>query len=297
MRHKIEQGSEAWHQLRSQKIGASDAASIMGVCPYGKTAYQLWEEKTGIAKRPESNSAMRRGSALEEEARRLFIEQTGIYVEPAVCTSDAEGYDFMMASYDGLSLCGEIAVEIKCPKREFHDMARHGEVPAGYIPQLQHQIFVNNIKKMFYASYNGENLIIIEVKRDDIYIKTLLEQEKSFYEHLSSFEPPALQPNDYTTRVDDEWVRTASNCIVYAAKMKEFEELYEAERLKLIELAQGENCVGGGLRLSRSIVKGRIDYKKIPELKGVNLEKYRNERAIKYTIKPEKNGISDGFVF
>jgi putative phage-type endonuclease len=287
MRHNLEQGSEAWHQLRSQKIGASDAAAIMGACPYGKSAYQLWEEKIGISKRPEANLAMRRGSALEEEARRLFIEQTGIYVEPAVCTSDTEGYDFMMASYDGLSLCGEIAVEIKCPKREFHDMARHGEVPKGYMPQLQHQIFVNNIKKMYYASYNGENLIILEVKKDEAYISTLLEREKHFFHCIMSLEAPELQPTDYTTRVDDEWVRTASNCMVYAAKMREFEELYEAEKKKLIELSQGENCVGGGIRLTRTVVKGRIDYKKIPQLEGVEIEQYRSKGSVRYAIKPE----------
>jgi len=59
-------------------------------------------------------------------------------------------------------------------------------------------------------------------------------------------------------------------------------------RNDLIEMAQGSNCRGGGIKLSKVVSKGTIDYKAIPELAGVDLEKYRKKPTECWKITQEK---------
>ena len=40
-------------------------------------------------------------------------------------------------------------------------------------------------------------------------------------------------------------------------------------------MSGGKSCVGGGVKVSSVVRKGHVDYSSIPELAGVDLEKYR----------------------
>lgn len=59
-------------------------------------------------------------------------------------------------------------------------------------------------------------------------------------------------------------------------------------RNELIEMAQGSNCRGGGIKLSKVVSKGTIDYKSIPELIGIDLEKYRKKPTECWKITQDK---------
>jgi len=78
----LTQQTPQWHEMRKSMIGASDAPVIMGVSPW-KTQHQLWLEKLGLYKQ-ESGWHMQRGLELEEGARNLFREITGIRILPDV---------------------------------------------------------------------------------------------------------------------------------------------------------------------------------------------------------------------
>ena len=64
---------EQWLEARRSGIGASDAASVLGLSPY-KTNVQLWEEKIGktIPSDISDNPAVAYGKAAEEVLRELF---------------------------------------------------------------------------------------------------------------------------------------------------------------------------------------------------------------------------------
>jgi hypothetical protein len=57
--------------------------------------------------------------------------------------------------------------------------------------------------------------------------------------------------------------------------MEILQQKEESLRGQLISLSQNQNSAGGGVRVSKLTRKGNVDYKKIPELKAVNLDEYR----------------------
>lgn len=187
---KLEQRSLAWHDLRRNSIGASDAPTIMG---YNSrcTPYQLWRRKLSLDPCEPTNERMQRGIDLEEPARHLFMSVHGMFVAPEVFIHDQ--YEWMIASLDGITLDNKIVVEIKCPGKTDHSSALKGRVPKKYIPQLQHQLEVTKAEKVLYFSYNPEMEIkhaTIEVYPDQAFIEQMLEKEKVFWRCLENLERP-----------------------------------------------------------------------------------------------------------
>jgi hypothetical protein len=72
-----------------------------------------------------------------------------------------------------------------------------------------------------------------------------------------------------------EWRSAVSAWKIIKDRMKEDEELEKICREGLIYLSNGKSSKGCGISLTKVFKKGNIDYSKIPELKGVDLEKYR----------------------
>lgn len=178
---EILQNTTKWRSFKQTKIGASDAPVIMGDSPW-KTPRDLFEEKLGLRAPSITTSYMQRGIDLEPKARECFEKMTGIYVMPKTMVSDE--IEWMMASLDGIDFEGENIVEIKCPGKKDHSTALKGEIPKKYKAQLQHQMKVCELEKMFYFSFDGEEGIVLEVERDDEYLEILIENERKFWEIL-----------------------------------------------------------------------------------------------------------------
>ena len=266
------QNTPEWIEMRRGKIGASDAPVIMGVSPW-KTPYQLWEEKLGIGKGQSDNHAMQRGRELEEKARQAFENHTGLIVVPQVIQHPE--YEWMIASLDGIDFAHKNMVEIKCPGKEDHQMAREGLIPPKYYPQLQHQMEVAGLIKMFYYSYDGLDGLCIEVYKDEKYVDKLIKEELEFWRYMQELEAPPMCDKDYTKKDDELWGAASE---LYR-KCREDLELLKAREEELREtiicLAGKSNATGAGIKLSRVIRKGGVDYKIIPELQQVNLDAYR----------------------
>lgn len=275
----IEQGSAEWMALRNNKIGASDAPVITGVSPW-KTPYQLWNEKMGLVEKKDlyiKNEAMK----VEIMARQKFIEEKGIEIFPAVALHDS--IPFMMASFDGLSKCGKIVLEIKLADKDDHEKAMDGIVPEKYYPQLQQQAKVSETDSVFYLSWKNEKSYkILEIERNDRYIKDMIQKEEAFWECMQNLEAPDLIDRDYIKRDDDEWTNLAREWI----ELSKIEDRKDQVRKRLIDLSQKKNSMGAGIRLSKIPKKGNIDYKSIPILNGIDLEPYR-----KGTIETFRIGI------
>lgn len=180
------QRSENWRKWRQDKIGGSDASSIMG-CGF-KAIGQLWEEKLGLRQPEKENKAMKRGNELEDEARAAFEAETGLVVFPMVCVHPE--HLFMVASLDGMTIEKDAAVEIKCPGMKTHMKTIKYGVPDYYFPQLQHQMAVTGLKEIYYFSYCPEidgsydMFALRRIIRNDEYIAKLIEREKRFMKIL-----------------------------------------------------------------------------------------------------------------
>lgn len=273
LRSDLVQGTDQWHEWRKGKIGASSVAGIMGLSPYA-TKLQTWE-KFKFNTSTDQNAAMKRGNDLEETARKKLNELTGIPFAP-MCIEHSE-ISWCIASLDGFyqDPAGKIfAAEIKCPGRRDHQTALEGHVPEHYYPQLQHIMALLHIDKMAYYSFDGEEGVLIWVKRDDVFIEAMIKAEADFIHSVRDFKPP--EP------CDDDWITSLDENAIYAAnrykEIQDIEDELELEKLALKEIliSQGHPRIKiGKVKVQKIKKRGHVDYMKIDLLKGIDLDPYR----------------------
>ncbi len=261
-------------ETRRNFIGSSDAPAIMEVSPWD-TPFTCWEKKVGLRQSIAPNSAMQLGIDLEEEARQEFERQTGLIVFPARFFHPE--HSWMCATLDGIDLERKHMVEIKCPGKEDHECAMDGVIPEKYIPQVMHQMIVLNLSCAFYFSWTPESSKIIEVNLDQYYCNTLLQKEISFWEHVQSLTPPPLTERDYVPRDDQDWHTKAQEWLILDSQLKNLQEKHDQVRKDLIAMSGKSNTVGSGIKMSRILRKGHVEYANIPELINVDLDKYRKQ--------------------
>lgn len=279
---ELEQGSPEWLAWRKTVITATDASIIRGNNPWD-TPYKCWQRKLGLIEEKKSNEAMERGKRLEPEARAQFIQKFGIDMIPVVAESSE--YEFLGASLDGLSTDKSSILEIKCGGSKLHYMAARGEIPQYYQDQMQHQLLVTGASKCFYYSYDGSDGICIEVLPDAEFKSTFLPQAREFWRCVALNEPPALQDSDYVNMSDmPAWAAFATEYRKINEQIKNLEGIKEAYRKELLNLCGDQNCLGEGIKVMKTYVRGRIDYDVIPELKGIDLDKYRKSSSTCWKI-------------
>lgn len=179
----IEQGSEAWLQLRLGKITASRITDVIAQVKSGEAAgrenYRIelvCERLTGKPTEGFTNAHMERGTELEpfarawyEVERNEFVKQVPFVDHPTIKNAGA--------SPDGI--IGEGLIEIKCPMAKTHiKYLLEDRVPAKYMPQMAWQMACTNSKWVDFISYCPEmpkdmQLFIKRYERDDAYIAEL----------------------------------------------------------------------------------------------------------------------------
>ena len=271
---------------RKRFIGASDAPIVMGVSPW-TTPYQLWQQKLDLVPPIEDNWAMRRGREQEPLAREAYSQKIGVTVCPKRLIHPE--IHFMLANMDGISDDGAACVEIKTPCEEDHYKAKQGEIPEKYYPQLQQQLEIRykryGFKTMDYFSWRDGEGVLIEVKYDEKYSKKLCTENKKFWNYVENLIAPPFTERDYIQRHDEKWLQAALQWKDSKEKAQEAKKLEEEAKAILIELSKGNNSMGGGIKIEKSICKGLVDYRSIPELKHVDLEKYRKPSYDRISIR------------
>lgn len=270
-------GSEEWFEKRRKSITSTDAAAILGISPWS-TALKKWEEKQGFRELPEKNEAMTRGLVLEPIALKAYNDLIGSDCAPAVVLHPY--CEWIMSSLDGLSSDGLTMVEIKCPGHKDHMLAKSGVIPDYYQAQCQHHLMVTDLKSMHYFSFFQEeflepDMVLINVERDETYQEKLMILYKKFYKNLIEFEAPEVQDGDYIKHEDAEWSNVLSHLRMAKEERVFAEEKEKIYKYKLIQLSEGRNSKGLGATVTKITKKGSVDYSKIPELKGIDLENYR----------------------
>lgn len=285
---ELEQGSTEWLAMRQRYIGASDSPILMGVnkfkLPDGryKTPYLLWKEKLGLEKFNFSTSATNYGKMMEDPAREEYIRLTGINMRPAVVFHPEIKY--LMSSLDGISDDGDLALEIKNCCQEDHDVARRGEVPLHYYPQVQHQLVCTGHDIMHYFSmHKGEGILVI-VQRDDDYIKKMLKKQAEFWDCVQNLKEPELTDLDFK-EMSLDWEEKAHMLWELQESVRINEKLISELKEELICLSAGVNSRSGLYRMICSTRKGSIDYSSIPELKNINIENYRKPSSTIWSLK------------
>jgi len=277
-RDDIVQGTPEWLALRKTKITATDAVVVMGAGPW-KTRLQLYHEKLSDEPPMQPNERMQRGIDLEPIAREMFNIEKGVRTAPIVAIRG-----FLMASLDGIDDTRQHILEIKCPGEKDHALAVSGKVPVHYYPQLQHQMAVCDVDYAWYYSFDGIDGVAIKIERDDTYIKAMIEEERKFYDCLMSKTPPEPADGDYIELSDGIWQECARKWKSVSEDIKCLEKYQEELREQLVFLSGERNSRGAGISLCQVTRRGNIDYSKVPELKDVDLDKYRKESTSSWRI-------------
>lgn len=282
----IKQNTPEWLEWRKDKIGGSDAPIIMGESKWS-TPWQLYMRKLGLIPDQEDNHAMSNGRSKESSCLDYINRSFGTRMVPTVMVS--EKYPWMIASLDGWDSEKRVGCEIKCAGKQDHETSSvFGKVPKHYKAQTQHQLdVIGGDVRFFYASFNSLGNAIIEVFRDEDYIKDMLATEVGFIMRLHDLDPPDLCDEDYVENNSREW-RLAARAYDIAKQEKEgSEQAYNDARSELIRLSGDRNCKGSGVRITKSVRRGLVEYSRIPELKGVDLEPYRKEKVLSWRVTGE----------
>lgn len=247
---------------------------MLGVSPW-MTPYQLWLLKTGRVE-PEVNEAMRRGTALEPQARRAYEEHTGLVMQPLVLQDGPYS-----ASLDGMTLAGDLIVEIKVPYRgqgsTLWQQVEGGEVPPYYLAQIQHQLMVSGAELAHLWVFDGQQGLLHEVRPDAAMHERIRAAWDAFAVFLDSDTPPPLTDADSRQRDDDDWHLAAKAFQAAKAEADQAAARVEATRAALVALATHPKECGAGVSVTRFWKAGSVDYKKVVELRGVDLERYRGK--------------------
>lgn len=271
---QLKQGSADWLAYRLTMRNASETAAVLGVSPW-TTPYQLWLLKTG-RKQQAVTPAMQHGTALEPLARAAYEEQTGFIMQPLVMQDGAYS-----ASLDGMTLEGDLIVEIKCPVRG-QDSALWKEVQAGWVPdhyaaQIQHQLMVSGAALAHLWVFDGTQGLLRPIEPIEEAMQRIREGWELFQGCLDSDTPPPLSDADTVLREDTQWTKAA----VAFAEAKRAADLSDAALAKardaLLALACHPREQGSGVSVTRYWKAGNVDYKKVPALQGLNLEAYRGK--------------------
>lgn len=268
------QGTKEWLEIRKQYVTATDSSVILGINTH-KTQYKLFRQKMDLDSPDEETERMREGTRLEPIARKWCEDHFMKTFEPKVVFKE-----FMMASLDGISSDNREIIEIKCGPKSF-EQAKNGEINPIYICQMNHQMYVSNVRLCYFVAFNGKDGIIIPVVRDDEFIDNMIPKLREFYECLLQYNPPAMTTKDYHQRSDQSWNHLAENYLKAYQVRKDAEQLEESLKKELILCSGGQSSMGAGIKLSKIPRKGAVDYSQIECLKGLDLEPYR-KKGIEY---------------
>ncbi|OGT44262.1 MAG: hypothetical protein A3F13_02530 [Gammaproteobacteria bacterium RIFCSPHIGHO2_12_FULL_40_19] len=272
----LEQNTPSWLAYRKHHIGGSDAASVLNIG--FMTPNQLYLNKLGLWE-PKITSRMNRGHELEGAARSLAMEMLQCDLNPLCVEHDKRPWQ--SASLDGIDRKHTFIVEIKTGGAAALERAKNGVIPDYHVCQIQHQLEVSGLDHCVYFFYDGKNGYPIDVYRDTRYINQLNEAEEQFWDNLQNFVPPPLNQKDYEEHETAERLRLAREWLEVSERLNRDEKLEKELREKLITDAGERNTVGGGVKILMMGRAGSVDYRAVPELKGVNLDKYRKE-AVKF---------------
>lgn len=271
---QLVQGSPEWHAHRRALRNASESPAVMGISPW-MTPYQLWLIKTGRAQ-PETTAAMQHGTAMEPVARAAYEQHTGHIMQPLVVQDGPYS-----ASLDGITLDGGLIVEVKCPVRgrqsQLWREVEAGQVPGHYAAQVQHQLMVSGAAAAHLWVFDGTEGLLLLVPRHEATMAAVREGWDLFQPYLDEDRPPPLGEGDTVQRTDDTWLLAAKAYSEAKQAAQASEEALERARDALVALARHPREQGAGVAVTRYWKAGSIDYKKVVELKGVDLEHYRGK--------------------
>lgn len=193
----IEQGTDAWKQLRAGKVTASRIADLTAKGKSGQPsrsranyeAQLICERLTGVIADSYQSREMERGNEVEDQARATYSFVRNIEVRPASFV-DHPTIEMAGASPDSYAAEDGLA-EFKCPNTATHLDALLGKnVPGNYLKQIYWQLACTGKAWCDYVSFDDRvpehlQLHVVRVERDEKVIAELETEVRKFLDGIT----------------------------------------------------------------------------------------------------------------
>lgn len=182
---------EEWLAERRTGVGASDIAAILGLSPW-KTALHVYAEKLQLCPDQPMTEEMEAGLILEDAIATLYERRTGIKVEKPPQNIRHPDLPFLIANLDRRQISTWKPVELKNTwSADGWGDPGTDEIPAHYLVQVQHQIFVSETEEADVAAlFGGNRLGVYTVHRHDALIEKLIVRAREFWQMVEAKTPP-----------------------------------------------------------------------------------------------------------
>lgn len=267
----------------------------MGENPY-ETPRQYWEVRTGRRQKEFDNRFMAHGRENEAMVRDAYARILGEPLIPQ--TYESTRLPVLRASVDGITFDGDIIGEFKCPSTpKVYEAARQGYVIPYYYGQVQAQLYVTGAKVCHFVVYYAPvatseslNLVLVRVEPDFAYWARMEVEILAMWARIQNdaWEESAGSED---LNNDEQFGMLAARWLELKSQITPLQVALEAVEAEIKKKAAGRKEVYGcGLRVKENKRKGNVDYAKVPELKGVDLEPYRKGTSYFYTIEEAASG-------
>lgn len=278
----IEQRSAEWFKQRTHKVTGSNIGAAIGVNPW-KTQDDLIRsmvrEYHGAESEFQGNIATQHGQLHEPLAQMDYQNKTGNFVEECGFFVHPE-FAWLGASPDGL-IGDDGVLEVKCPfsqrdknPPEFKTLAEQ--------PHYKSQVMVElactgrSFCHFYQWTPNGESLEVVNY--DDAWWSEYFPVLEAFYaRYLSELDNPEHLEEKFkeintlgAMSMIEEYDELSATIDDATARKKEILD-------SLITMAKDRNAIIHGRKLTKVDRKGSVDYRSIPQLKGLDLEQFRKK--------------------
>lgn len=283
------QGSPEWIKARYNYITASDVPVLFDSSPY-KTALQLFEEKVMHIEAPVDESKQilfNIGHKVEVAGREWLVNHLGHNLDPAVIISDK--VPELLASLDGFSEKEGLIAEFKYVGAESLNEIKSGKLPAHHDIQVQSQLLASGAEKCIYFAMNPKGeAVTVEIAPDRNAHEEIADRIQKFVDRIKKGEAPEPTAKDYVSPDDSRFSKLRDLKLQMDHASEQFEQLKEI----LAKEYTHPRIKAAGLLMIRSFRKGNVQYAKVPELKSVDLERYRGKAVETVSVKLEKGKVS-----
>ncbi len=187
--------NEEWLMQRTEGIGGSDAATVLGISPF-KSRLELWHEKVSKKIDPESSEELifQIGHALEPIVAKKYEKMTGRKLEARPRRVHPK-YPFMIGNIDREIVGDErgpgiLEIKTKGAWIDWHS----DDIPPYYMAQVQHYLSIFGYDWAGFAvlDLGTRKVTHIDIERDDKLISNIIREEEKFWELVEKKIPPKV---------------------------------------------------------------------------------------------------------
>ena len=123
--------------------------------------------------------------------------------------------------------------------------------------------------------FDGTEGIQLEVAPDPNAWPQIHAAWDAFMRCVTDAQAPPLTARDTRVRDDPEWLSAAAAYLELRTAYDELSAKFDEAKARIVGMTRHAKEEGGGVSVTRLWKRGNVDYKNIPELKGLDLERYR----------------------